>query len=203
MPDTYLVTIEPNPPVKPILPPARPMAAKPRPTQAFTTLLIVKDHQAPPPLATVEDLRESAVDLKTSTGEPGEGYPESNGVTGAAASTEKDSAKDNPEVYDHTEVMPEFPGGEEALKLFLQRNLRMPENSLESGSRVKVTARFVVGPDGKVRDIEILRSGDEVFNREVRRVILKMPDWKPGMQHNRHVAVHFILPVNFVAGELE
>jgi hypothetical protein len=36
---------------------------------------------------------------------------------------------------------------------------------------------------------------------EVRRVILKMPEWKPGMQHNRNVAVYFSLPVNFVAEE--
>jgi hypothetical protein len=28
-------------------------------------------------------------------------------------------------------------------------------------------------------------------------VILKLPEWKPGMQHNRNVAVYFNLPVNF------
>jgi hypothetical protein len=32
-------------------------------------------------------------------------------------------------------------------------------------------------------------------------VILKMPEWKPGMQHNRNVAVYFNLPVNFGSEE--
>jgi len=162
---------------------------------------MVKDKQLPPPLATIEDLKESAIALKTSTGEADEGHPESKGTQAGAASAKMDSVQENPEVYDHTEVMPEFPGGEEALKRFLQSNLRMPENNLEAGSHVKVTARFVVGPDGKVRDIEIMQAADEAFNREVRRVIFKMPDWKPGMQHKRKVAVYFILPVSFVAEE--
>lgn len=79
------------------------------------------------------------------------------------------------------------------------KNLRMPENNLEAGSGVKVTASFVVGSDGKVRDIEILQASDPAFDQEVKRVILKMPDWKPGIQHNHPVAVYFTLPVNFVA----
>ena len=94
-------------------------------------------------------------------------------------------------------MMPEFPGGTEALKRFLQKNLRMPENNLEQVPG-KSNRPFCGWPDGRVRDVEITQAADEVFNTEVRRVILKMPDWKPGMQNHRNVAVYFNLPVNFV-----
>src|SRR5882757_10343927 len=84
------------------------------------------------------------------------------------------------------EIMPEFPGGLEALKRFLMKNLRMPENNLEEGAQVQVIARFVVGLDGRVRDIEITRAADAEFNQEVKRVISKMPDWKPCSQNHRN-----------------
>jgi protein TonB len=99
------------------------------------------------------------------------------------------------------EVMPEFPGGTEALKKFLLKNLRMPENNLETGEQVKVIARFVVGADGRVRDIEIIQAADADFNQEVRRVVGKMPDWIPGSQNHRNIAVYFNLPVNFVKSD--
>ncbi len=77
----------------------------------------------------------------------------------------------------------------------------MPENSLDAGEQVKVIARFVVGADGRVRDIEITQGAEAVFEKEVKRVIDRMPDWKPGSQNHRNVAVYFTLPVNFVAAE--
>ena len=77
----------------------------------------------------------------------------------------------------------------------------MPENNLEEGEQVKVIARFVVGADGRVRDIEIVHPANAEFNAEVKRVIGKMPEWKPGSQNHRNVAVYFNLPVNFVRTE--
>jgi periplasmic protein TonB len=186
-------------PVKPVAPPSRPAVPKPPATMPFVTPVIVSDPPHGTALATMEDLDYHAIGLQTTPGElggdqlPGEGN--GSGITANAA----DSVENNPEVFEHPERMPEFPGGFEALKRFLQSNLRMPENNLETGTQVKVIARFVVGSDGRVRDVEITQTADEVFNREVRRVILKMPEWKPGMQHNRNVAVYFSLPVNFVA----
>ena len=97
--------------------------------------------------------------------------------------------------------MPEYPGGIEALKRYLLKNLRMPDANAEPGTIVKVIARFVVGADGKVNNIEIVQAADNIYNEEVKRVISKMPDWKPGSQNHRNVAVYFNLPVNFVSAE--
>ena len=81
------------------------------------------------------------------------------------------------------------------------KNLRMPDNNLEAGTQIRVVARFVVGADGRVREIEITQTAEDAYNTEVKRVISKMPDWKPGMQNHRKVAVYFNLPVIFVSND--
>jgi protein TonB len=96
-------------------------------------------------------------------------------------------------------LMPGFPGGTEALVRFLKQNLQTPEESMESGSRVTVKARFEAQRDGSIGGIEILQSGGKDFDEEVVRVLNKMPIWAPGSQNGRNVAVYFTLPIVFEA----
>ena len=110
-------------------------------------------------------------------------------------------AAEEPEVYLTTEVMPKFPGGPDALVRFLKSHMRTPEEAMEAGSRIVVKARFVVQKDGSIGGIEILQSGGKPFDEEVMRVVNKMPDWTPGSQNGRNVAVYFTLPIVFEATE--
>jgi periplasmic protein TonB len=190
-------------PSKPVSPPARLLMPKPPvATVPNTTPLIVPPDKPIQPMATISELDHSAIGVKTLAGvqdggeSNGNGNSKSDGVITATGPIES-----KPEVFRAAEVMPEFPGGIEALKRYLNRNLRMPESSLEPGSIVHVVARFVVGADGRVSNIEIIQAADAVFNIEVKRVISKMPVWKPGSQNQRNVAVYFDLPVNFVSSE--
>lgn len=96
-----------------------------------------------------------------------------------------------------SEVPPEFPGGEKALMKFLKRNLEYPSYENEIGLSGRVIARFTVGRDGNIVNVKILKSPSDGFSRAVRRVIRKMPKWKPGLQDGNAVAVHYTLPVRF------
>jgi hypothetical protein len=49
------------------------------------------------------------------------------------------------------EVMPEFPGGIQAMHRFIQDNLKVQEGTDVERSRIVVS--FVVGPDGNISDI--------------------------------------------------
>jgi periplasmic protein TonB len=181
-------------------PPAKPRVAAFRPVARVehVTMLITPDQQVIKPVATTEELSKAMIGIQTAAGPPDSGETTGRGIAkGSAAPQARDSAEGTREVFTRAELMPEFPGGMEALKRFLLHNLRMPENNLDPGTRIQVMARFVVGPDGRVRDIEIMQPAADAFNREVMRVIEKMPDWKPGMQNHRAVAVYFMLPVNF------
>lgn len=199
VPDILIQDVNLKQEIKPLIPPARPVAPKTPAILPYTKPVIVADRDVQEPMPTIEKIETSAIGLKTIAGPPDNGEPPVNGNTmGATGAHNTESVENKNEVLDIAEIMPEFPGGTEALKRFLIRNLRMPENNLEEGAQVKVIARFVVGADGRVRDIEITLPADAEFNAEVKRVIAKMPDWKPGSQNHRNVAVYFNLPVNFV-----
>lgn len=98
------------------------------------------------------------------------------------------------------ERSPEFPGGAEALKKFLSRNLLSPDN-LEKGEKKTVRIRFRVDKDGRVNSFDIMTSAGEDFDDEVVRVCRKMPKWIPALQNGVNVPVNYILPVTFVGSE--
>jgi len=68
---------------------------------------------------------------------------------------------------------------------------------MEEDSKIVVIAKFVVDKSGNIENIEILNSGRADLDEEVKRVIKKMPQWKPGMQAGKAVDVYFKLPVTF------
>jgi protein TonB len=109
------------------------------------------------------------------------------------------SAEVEPTIYRSPQEMPEFPGGKAALQRFLLKHLRVPDEDLEPGTRITVEAQFIVSENGNITGIQIMRSGGEPFNKEVLRVLNKMPVWKPGRQNGMQVPVYFKLPVTFQA----
>jgi periplasmic protein TonB len=201
VPDVTIREFILKPEIKPPVPPVRSNSAKPPVTTIYTKPIIVADPNVKEPMPTIEKIETSAIGLKTLAGSPENGESPVSGNTMGPTNAQNAESVEKNEVLDVAEIMPEFPGGTEALKRFLIRNLHMPENNLEEGAQVKVIARFVVGADGRVRDIEITLPADAEFNAEVKRVITKMPDWKPGSQNHRKVAVYFNLPVNFIRPE--
>ena len=96
------------------------------------------------------------------------------------------------------EVMPEYPGGMSALKKFLEKYLKNPQD-LQEGENVKVKIRFIVGYDGNLKGFETVQDGGTAFNNEVVRVLKKMPQWIPGKTHGENVSVYYTIPVNFIA----
>ncbi len=98
------------------------------------------------------------------------------------------------------EVMPEYPGGLEALRKFMLRNLKQPDD-LQPGEKIIVMASFVVNKNGTIEQVKIVNGGRDDLNKEVERVIHKMPGWKPGLQNGNAVAVYFNLPVTFMSEE--
>jgi protein TonB len=95
---------------------------------------------------------------------------------------------------------PQFPGGFEALSEFLRKNLVSPEE-LAVGERKVVKVKFIVGKDGTITDIMILESPGRAFDKEVSRVVRRMPKWEPAVQNDITVAVGYVLPVTFMGVE--
>ncbi len=99
--------------------------------------------------------------------------------------------------YDSVEQMPMFPGGDAKLIEWLYKNIRYPIIAEELGVKGRVIMKFVVAPDGSVRDVLVEHSVNPLLDMEAYRVVRAMPRWIPGKVDGEPVPVYFTLPVTF------
>jgi protein TonB len=94
----------------------------------------------------------------------------------------------------------QFPGGRSKLMEFLGRNLQYPSLPLELGIQGKSYFQFVVDKKGEISRIKVIRKFDECpeCDAEAKRVISKMPIWKPAKKNGKNVDSYFQMPINFV-----
>ena len=102
--------------------------------------------------------------------------------------------------YDNPDIQASFPGGENALIRFLEKNLQVPAN-LEAQETRQVKVKFVVDFNGDLQSFTVIEDGGELYNTEVVRVLKKMPKWNPGKKGGQNVPVFYTIPVKFTADE--
>ncbi|HIZ25858.1 energy transducer TonB [Barnesiella sp. An55] len=100
-------------------------------------------------------------------------------------------------VYEVAEVMPEFPGGTQALYQTIAQNLKYPQNAIDGHIEGRVVLQFVVDKEGKIGHIQVVRSIDKMLDQAAIDVVRTLPDWKPGMQDGQPVNVRYTLPIAF------
>jgi TonB family protein len=100
-------------------------------------------------------------------------------------------------VYSSVEKMPQFPGGDNALITFISMNIHYPPIDRDFGVQGKVIVRFIISKTGTIRDVEIVRSLENYFDKEAVRVVKKLPIWIPGEHEGKKVAVYYTIPVTF------
>jgi len=96
------------------------------------------------------------------------------------------------------EDMPEFPGGELALRKYIANNIKYPPEAQEKGVQGKVYVTFVVSKDGSVANCKIARGVGPSLDKEALRVVNSLPKWSPGKQRGQAVNVSYTVPINFV-----
>ena len=122
---------------------------------------------------------------------------------------------DSEDIFYIADKMPEFPGGQKALKAYLKDNLKYPDEVRSSAVTGRVIISFVVGKDGSLRDFKFMRSllknadktactDSAIINicaKEAIRVCRMMPRWVPGGMYTdngyREVSVKYFLPLGF------
>lgn len=100
-------------------------------------------------------------------------------------------------VFKGAEVMPEYPGGMESLMNYMIGSIKYPETAEADGLEGKVFVQFVIAPDGKVGQVEVVKSVRDDLDSEAVRVISEMPDWTPGKQDGKNVSVQMVLPIAY------
>ena len=110
--------------------------------------------------------------------------------------------QDNPRGNDEkplsvAEVMPSYPGGEQAMFKYLAGSLKYPIKALEGKKEGLVFVKFVVGEDGTISDATVIKSANTELDKEALRVVNAMPKWTPGKQKGKAVSVYYALPIVF------
>lgn len=103
----------------------------------------------------------------------------------------------NDKVLEKAEVMPEFPGGEQAMMKFVSENVQYPEEAKEKEISGRVLVGFIVEKDGSVNEVKIVRGIGGGCDEEAVRVVKAMPKWKPGKQDGKTVRVSYTMPFFF------
>jgi len=105
-------------------------------------------------------------------------------------------------VYTTVEIEPEFPGGAAAYQRFLNRNLRVPQETIDEGEynwAAMSHMKFIINTDGQIINPVVHNKTDTTqltaFEKEVLRIIRLMPKWKPGMCQGKEVAAEVNRPM--------
>jgi TonB family protein len=95
------------------------------------------------------------------------------------------------------EEMPQFPGGRDAMKAWIVKNINYPQEAANKKIQGQINVSFVVTSNGKVKNVKVIKSLYPQLDIEASRIVSNMPDWKPGIQAGKPVDVQMQVPVEF------
>ncbi|MCU0377953.1 MAG: TonB family protein, partial [Bacteroidales bacterium] len=101
------------------------------------------------------------------------------------------------DVFVVVEEMPEFPGGQDAMRAWIGSNIKYPAGAAKEKVTGTVVVDFIVTSTGKIKNVKTIRSVNPLLDAEAERVIGLMPDWHPGHQRGKAVDVKYTVPVKF------
>ena len=76
-------------------------------------------------------------------------------------------------------------------------NFQYPEEAKLNGIQGRVITQFIIGVDGKVNDVKVVRGVDELLDAEAKRIAKTIPDLDPAYNNGKAVPVSFMLPITF------
>jgi TonB family protein len=80
---------------------------------------------------------------------------------------------------------------------FLYGRLKYPQEAINMDIEGRVVIQFVVNSIGKVTDVKLITSANDLLDNEAMKLVAQSPYWRPGMQNGKAVSVYFTLPVVF------
>ncbi len=114
--------------------------------------------------------------------------------------SQNDINNNDNKIYNFTGIQqkPEFPGGVEKLKAFVNDNLIKAgfEGITNSNVKTNAVSIFIVEKDGTLSDIKVYGKINSAKSEEVIKILKKSPIWNPGKQNTKIVRVNFALPLN-------
>jgi hypothetical protein len=111
-----------------------------------------------------------------------------------------DTAKTDDRIFTKVDIEAAYPGGDEAWRNFLQKNLNadIPVDNNSPAGKYTVIVKFVVSRDGSLSDVQAETNVGYGMEQEVLRIIKKSGAWSAAVQNKRTVNAYRRQPVTFL-----
>jgi dihydroorotate dehydrogenase len=107
------------------------------------------------------------------------------------------AVKEDTKIYETADVMPEFPGGKEAMEQFIISNIKYPNAAKKAGIKGLVTVNAVVEKDGSLSEVKVKKDIGGGCGEEAVRVVKLMLTWVPGQVKNEDKRVRVSVSIFF------
>ena len=94
-------------------------------------------------------------------------------------------------------IAPSFKEGQQAMLNFIKTNIVVPEEVKKIGILITVNVGFVVGIDGKLKDIRVLKMVGMGCDEEAERIVKLMPAWNPAKIGRVPTEMNFAIGIEF------
>jgi protein TonB len=111
--------------------------------------------------------------------------------------------EDSLKTFEKVEIEAAFPGGLQAWRRFLERNLnpQIPADKGAPAGNYTVVIRFIVDKDGSLSDFTPTTNHGYGMEEEILRVLKLSPKWMPAQDKGRTLKAYRSQPVTFVVIE--
>jgi TonB family protein len=99
---------------------------------------------------------------------------------------------------DEVDIKPAYPGGTEAMKAFVKKKLKWPN---EFGNKGYVIITAVITKNGNIINAKITRSLCAFCDISALNLLKKMPRWSPGVIRGKLVNTEIEIPIRFKLSE--
>jgi len=103
----------------------------------------------------------------------------------------------NDEVFSSVDKSPRFPGGEEQMRRYIDRQMQFPEEIVGKGIQGQVIVKFIVRKTGEITDVQVGRSVHPLLDEEAVRIVKGMPKWIPADYQGKFVSAPYELFIFF------
>jgi periplasmic protein TonB len=104
------------------------------------------------------------------------------------------------EIFNVVEETAEPKGGLKAFYEYVGNKIKYPAQARRMGTEGKVFVQFVIGKDGVLTDVKVVKGIGAGCDEEAIRIVQSSPPWKPGKQRGKPVKQRYTLPIIFKLG---
>lgn len=108
--------------------------------------------------------------------------------------------------------VPVFPGCEDEenrracfnkmMQKHIGENFTYPKEAKDKGIEGRVNIMFTIGKNGVIKNLR-MRGPDKLLEGEAKRIMMRLPDMKPGVHKGKKVDVPFSMPISFKLQDTE